>query len=179
MPFAFGRALGFCNDDIIRQRPYYNVYKTTPQPARVVAKSLAEHFRTLNQAGLAFYGDADQLVSSIGIGTGYFSDPMQFMDMQPELFITINDCIQTWTQGAYHRDTGHPMIVVDHGTAEEAGMLELSLHLNAHYPDLQVRHYPQGCGYQWITGLTHTYRRLKVLFVLSLIETLWIMLEWS
>ena len=151
IPFAFGRALGFTNDDIVRSKPYCNVYEVEERPAREVARRLAEKFRYLNQPGVAFYGDPERPVKSVGLGTGYLSDPMKFMDLKPDLFIAVDDCLQTWTQAAYHTDTGHPLVVVHHGAAEGAGMCELSQHLEQAFPTLRVEHFPQGCGYTWIT----------------------------
>jgi len=34
----------------------------------------------------------------------------------------------------------------------EAGVRLLSAHLKNAYPEHKVVHYPQGCGYEWVTG---------------------------
>ncbi len=152
IPFAFGEALGFGAADIVRSRPYYNVYKVEPRPAVEVARAIAAKLAAFRQPGVAFYGDRDRIVGTVGVGTGCYSDPIEFMDLRPDLFIALDDIVRTWTQTVYARDTGHPLVVVNHGTSEEAGMRALAERLRAAFPGRKVVHYPQGCGYDWVTG---------------------------
>jgi hypothetical protein len=152
IPHAFGRLLGFRSDDIIRSKPYYNVYRTDPRPAGEVARMIAGKMAEVRQPGVAFYGDRNRIVDSVGVGTGCYSDPIEFMDLVPALFVSIDDVIRTWTQTVYARDTGHPLVVVNHGATEEAGVRGLSEHLKKTYADRKVIHYAQGCGYDWVTG---------------------------
>jgi len=152
IPFAFGEHLGFGNDDIVRSRPYYNVYRVAPQPAVEVARAIAGKLAGFRQPGVAFYGDKMRTVRTVGVGTGCYSDPIEFMDLAPDLFVTLDDIVRTWTQTVYARDTGHPLVVINHGASEEAGVRLLSAHLKKAYPEHKVVHYPQGCGYEWVTG---------------------------
>jgi hypothetical protein len=92
------------------------------------------------------------MVDSVGIGTGCYSDPIEFMDLAPALFVSIDDIVRTWTQIVYARDSGHPLVVVNHGATEEAGVRGLSEFLTNRYPGRRVIHYAQGCGYEWVTG---------------------------
>ena len=57
IPYAFGQALGFTNQDIIRSKKYFNVYRMDSTPAIQVAKLIAEKLKSADQAGVAFYGD--------------------------------------------------------------------------------------------------------------------------
>lgn len=152
VPFAFGEALGFGAAGLIRSRPYYNVYKIEPKPAAEVARAIARRLAAFRQPGVAFYGDRDRIVASVGVGTGCYSDPIEFMDLRPDLFIALDDVVRTWTQTVYARDTGHPLVVVNHGASEEAGMRALAGHLRQAYLGRRVVHYAQGCGYDWIVG---------------------------
>ena len=152
IPYAFGKLLGFGSDDIIRSKPYYNVYRTEPKPAIEVARAIAGKMAEVRQPGVAFYGDRNRAVSSVGVGTGCFCDPIEFMGLAPDLFIAIDDVVRTWTQTVYARDTGHPLVVVNHGATEEAGVRGLSEFLTKTYPERKVVHYPQGCGYEWVTA---------------------------
>jgi putative NIF3 family GTP cyclohydrolase 1 type 2 len=144
--------LGFAEGDIVRSKPYYNVYRIEPKPAVEVARSIARKLADLRQPGVAFYGDKNRLVDSVGVGTGCFSDPIEFMDLAPGLFIAIDDVVRTWTQTVFARDTGHPLVVINHGTSEEAGVRLLSEHLKKTYPERKVFHFAQGCGYEWVTA---------------------------
>lgn len=151
IPHAFGKLLGFGSGDIIRSKPYYNVYRTAPKKAVEAAREIARKMAEVRQPGVAFYGDKDRVVESVGVGTGCFSDPVEFMDLAPDLPIAIDDVIRTWTQTVYAEDTGQPLVVVNHGATEEAGVRGLSEFLAGRYAGRKVVHYPQGCGYDWVT----------------------------
>jgi len=152
IPYAFGQALGFSNDDIIRRETFYNVYKTEPSPAIEIARSIASKLNIAGQPGVAFYGDEDYTVRSVGVGTGCICNPMDYMQLQPDLFIAIDDTVRTWIQTTYAEDTGKPLVVVNHGTSEEFGMKLLNEHLTEELKDYEVIHYKQGCTYKWISG---------------------------
>ncbi|MCK7518143.1 MAG: hypothetical protein MZV64_10675 [Ignavibacteriales bacterium] len=74
--------------------------------AAEVARSIAAKLAGFRQPGVAFYGDRRRVVGSVGVGTGCYSDPIEFMDLRPDLFITLDDIVRTWTQTVYARDTG-------------------------------------------------------------------------
>jgi len=149
IPFAFGSFLGFSSKDIIASRTYYNVYKFDKQSASSFAAKLAGKLKELGQPGIAFYGDPDREVSSVGIGTGWICDPMDYADLKPDVFVAIDDVIKTHIQTVYAVDTGHPLIVINHGTSEEMGMRSLNSIIKDKYPDIEVLHFPQGCSYKW------------------------------
>ncbi len=151
IPFAFGEALGFTAKDILRQRTYYNVYRIEPQTAQEAAQMIAAKLKALDQSGVGFYGDPDSTVRSIGVGTGCHCNPIFHADMEPDLFVAIDDSLRTWTETVFAEDTGRPLVVVNHGTSEEPGMRKLSKKLQETFPDYEVIHLPQGCGYRWIT----------------------------
>ena len=151
IPFAFGQALGFENKDIIASKDYYNVYKIKPQTAGNLAKSIATHLKEFNQPGVAFYGDENRLVKSVGLGTGCICNPQDYAELKPDLTISIDDTIKTWIQTTFAEDTGNPLVVVNHGTAEEMGMRLLSEHLRNNMNKIDVLHFNQGCSYRWIT----------------------------
>jgi hypothetical protein len=48
--------LGFRKDDIIRSKPYYNVYRIEPKPAMEVARSIAARLASIRQPVVAFFG---------------------------------------------------------------------------------------------------------------------------
>jgi putative NIF3 family GTP cyclohydrolase 1 type 2 len=154
IPFALGNFLGFTNQDIIASRTYFNVYKTASQPAGEYAGNLARKLSELGQPGVAFYGDPDRVIVSVGIGTGCICDPMEFADLKPDLFISIDDTVRTWTQTAYASDTGDPLIVINHGTSEEMGIRMLNKIVKEKFPDIEVIHFNQGCTYKWFPAVT-------------------------
>jgi len=91
MPFALGQKLGFLNVDIIRSKDYYNVYRIEENSAINIARKIASELADFNQCGVAFSGDQERIISSIGLGTGYICDPRDYADLQPDLCIAIDD----------------------------------------------------------------------------------------
>ena len=148
--FAFGQFLGFDNADIIASHTYYNVYNVNTQPAGEYARKIAGQLKELGHPGVAFYGDPDYKVSSVGVGTGCICDPMEFAELKPDIFIAIDDVVRTWTQTTFAIDTGHPLIVINHGTSEEMGVRSLNRIISERFPGLEVVHFKQGCTYRWI-----------------------------
>ncbi len=152
IPFAFGRALGFGDADLVRSKTYYNVYKIETRPAIEVAQQIASVLKSVGQPGVAFYGDENYPVKTVGLGTGCICNPLDFMDLEMDLAIAIDDSISTWTQTTFAEDTGRPLIVVNHGTTEEYGMRELSGQLNKALKKIETIHFNQGCSYKWVVA---------------------------
>ena len=152
IPFALGKALGYENKDIVRSKDYYNVYRVEPDKAWNIARNIASRLMVLNQPGVAFYGDGERMVSSVGLGTGCICDPMQYQELDHGLSIAIDDTVRTWTQTTYAEDTGDPLVVINHGTSEEMGMRLLNQQLKENIPGIEFIHLNQGCSYRWITG---------------------------
>jgi putative NIF3 family GTP cyclohydrolase 1 type 2 len=152
MPYALGRKMGFADKDIIRSRDYYNVYRVGSDSAKNVAAMIAARLKNINQPGVGFYGDPERIVSSVGMGAGCICDPQNFADMNPDMYVVVDDKMRAWIQGTYAEDTGIPTVVINHGVAEEFGMLMLNQHLSGAIPDLEFIHFNQGCSYRWISA---------------------------
>ena len=152
IPYSFGKFLGFQNSDIINSKTYYNVYRIKKQAASIVAAGIAKRMSEVGQPGVAFYGDPDYPVTSVGVGTGAICDPMRFADLKPDLAIAIDDSVKTWTQTYFARDTGRPLVIVNHGATEEMGLKELRNIISEKFPSIDVIHFEQGCTYKWITA---------------------------
>lgn len=152
IPYSLGTFLGYKNSDIINSKTFYNVYRIDKQPAGVVAKNIARKLAEFGQPGVAFYGDPDYQVTSVGVGTGAICDPMRFSDLKPDLAIAIDDSVKTWTQTTFATDSGKPLVVINHGTSEEAGLQMLNKIIRERFTGIDVRHFKQGCTYKWITA---------------------------
>jgi putative NIF3 family GTP cyclohydrolase 1 type 2 len=151
IPFALGATLGFSEKEIKAHNTFYNVYETKPRKAIEIARDIAEKLKPLNQPGVAFYGDENRMVSSVGVGTGCICDPLHFSHLAPDLYIAISDIVRTWIQTSFAEDSGIPLVVIDHGTAEESGMKLLSELLQKQIANSETIHFKQGCTYKWIT----------------------------
>ena len=152
IPYSLGQGLGFSNDQIVRSKTFYNIYSIDSQPAGEVARKISIKLKEVGQPGIAFYGDENYRVSTVGLGTGCICDPLEYSELAPDMFIGIDDTIRTWIQTTYAQDTGKPLLVINHGTSEEFGVRSLNLHLKTTYPDHEVIRFPEGCSYRWITS---------------------------
>ena len=152
VPFGLGEKLGFRKEHIVGSKEYYNVYRIERTKAANLVRKITLALKDLNQPGVAFYGDPERYVSTVGIGTGEYCDPRSYAELKPELTIGVDDTIWTWLQTAYAEDTGNPLVVINQGTAEEMGMRLLNGLLRGEIPSLEFIHIHQGCDYEWITG---------------------------
>lgn len=150
IPFSLGQALGFTNEDIVRSKDYFNVYKIKEDKAIRVAKRISDALKPLGQPGVKFYGDTERMVSSIGVGTGYNCDPKYSKDLYPDLSVAIDDTMRAWTQPYLAADTGNPLVVINHGTSEDTGMKLLCDFLNKNIKDVEFMYLQQGCVYKWV-----------------------------
>ena len=153
MPFAWGRGMGFTDDQLVYKELFFNFYAVDPPAsAAVVARRIAAELSKVGQQGVAFYGDDERPVASVGVGTGCYANPNRLKNRKPDMFVAIDDSIQTWCQTTHAIDTGQPLVVVNHGTSEEFGMAALGQHLSETFSEFETEHFTQGCGYRWLTA---------------------------
>lgn len=150
---SLARGLGFTAADYAVKAPHFRVVRlAAPVPAGQIAQQLATQFGQLGQPGLAFYGDAERLVRTLGLGTGYGNDPWQHYALGAEMALAIDDRIKTWSEPVWAEDSGYPVVVINHGTSEEWGVRRLAEIIASGHPNLPVRLLPQGCGFRWISA---------------------------
>ena len=64
-------------------------------PGESMARMIALKLRPAGQPGVAFYGDENYMVRTVGLGTGCICNPLEFMDMEMDLAIAVDDSINT------------------------------------------------------------------------------------
>ena len=101
---------------------------------------------------MEFYGDENYSVSTIGIGTGAISSPLSIAVLKPDFTVSITDTVRAWVEPAFHKDTGKPLIILNHDATEESGMAELTEYLIQKLAYIDFTHFVQGCSYKWIAG---------------------------
>lgn len=139
--------------EVTEPAPRYRVVRLAePVRAGEVAKRLAAAFGKIGQPGVAFYGETERVVGSLGLGTGYGNDPWKHFSHGAEMALAIDDRIKSWTEPVWAEDAGYPMVVVNHGTSEEWGVRRLAELIAAAYPQVRVELIAQGCGYRWIAA---------------------------
>lgn len=148
---SLATALGFSEADYLASVPYYRVVRIEPATrAGEVAQRLAKAFGALGQPGVAFYGNPDRMVRSLGLGTGYACEPWRFVELGAEMCVTIDDRIKTWIESEWSDDSGYPMIVIHHGTSEEWGVRRLCDLITERYSEIPVQLIPQGFRCRWV-----------------------------
>lgn len=148
IPFAWGNFLGL--GDPAGGERYYNVYRVEPQPAGQFTKYLAGKTSSLGQPTVGFYGDPQREIRTVGLGTGCISNPFKIYELGADLAISVDDVVRAWVAGEWCRDTGNPLIVVNHCVSEEPGMVTLAAHLAETFPEIEVTHIPQQCTFRSI-----------------------------
>ncbi len=149
IPYALGIALGFTEEDLVGSQDYFNKYRIPPQTAIEAAQYIAGRLEEFGQKTVSFYGDGNRKVETICVGTGCISSPIEMMDLEADLYLSINDAVSTWVETTYAIDTGRPLILIDHGASEEMGV-RLLHNLFERSFELPCIHYPQGCTFQFV-----------------------------
>ena len=121
-------------------------------PFGVFAERIAGRCAATGEPLVQVVGDPDKMVSRIGSGTGCGSDIATYLQMGCDCSIVSDDgsCYWAGIQGA--EDIGHPVIRVNHGTSEEAGMVTLTRYINENLPGLSAEHLPHGCTFRLAGG---------------------------
>lgn len=149
IPDSWGAALRL--GDAIDGTGYYRVYDVNGRTAGDVAQQVAARTRAFGQEAVQLIGDSDKPVTRVAIGTGAITPFFKFVtDYAIDLAICTDDGFTYWQHGAYAVDLGVPVIVVNHATSEEAGMINLTHHLRECFPGVPVHHIPQGCVYRLV-----------------------------
>lgn len=150
---GLAREVGFAAGDMTEPAPRYRVVRLEePTRAGEVARKLAKALGKIGQPGVAFYGEAERVVRSLGLGTGYGNDPWKHFAHGAEMALAVDDRIKSWTEPVWAEDSGYPVVVVNHGTSEEWGVRRLAELVAAAHPTVRVELIAQGCGYRWISA---------------------------
>ena len=130
----------------------HKVYEVPEQSALDFAQYVAQKVKPLGQTCLRFNGDPDRVVRKVGLGVGSLANPFAPHELGADLAVTADDdqLTRAWIGGEWCRDTGFPLVVVNHGITEEPGVAAMAQHLSKQYPEIPVTHLQQGCSYREI-----------------------------
>jgi len=135
---------------IVVDRFPYLVTKIEPLPLSRLAGHIIERIRELGQTSAAVVGDLDQPVSMVATGTGVTPDPIDLWNLGADVGVMTDDYFLYCREGAHAMERGFPMIVVNHGVAEEWGIRNLAKYLAGKFPELEVFHIGQRCPYTMV-----------------------------
>ncbi len=157
IPDAWGGALGFGR--AVGGEGYYRVYDVSGRTAGDVARQVATRTQAFGQQAVQLVGDPETPVGRIAIGTGAITPLFSYLrecgassGNPVDLALCSDDGFTYWQHGAYALDVGLPVIVVNHATSEEPGMMRLAEHLKGRFPEVPVHFIPRGCLYRLIDG---------------------------
>ena len=147
IPWAWAQFLGLGNAPAgFSENRYQHRYDIAPVPFGEFAARVAAATGRIGEPQVQVVGDAKQMVSHIGTGTGCACDIATYQKMGCDCSILCDDGSCYWGPIQYAADTGHCVIRVNHGTSEEPGMATLAAYLNTEV-GVKAEHLPQGCRF--------------------------------
>jgi putative NIF3 family GTP cyclohydrolase 1 type 2 len=151
IPWAWAGFLGLGNKPAaIGADGYQHRYDIDPVPLEEFARRIAERCASLGEPMVQVTGEASQMVSRIGIGTGCGCDIPIFQRMDCDCSVVCDDGSIYWEGIQRAEDYGHPVIRVNHGTSEEPGMVTLTEYINTHIEGLHAEHLPHGSTFRLV-----------------------------
>jgi hypothetical protein len=71
-------------------------------------------------------------------------------EMGADVLLLTDDGTRLWESGQWSLDSGIPLLLVNHSTAEEPGMKTLADYIAKQFSGVPVCHIPVGCMYRAI-----------------------------
>ena len=151
IPWAWGRFLGLGDKPaVIGGDRYLHLYDIEPVPFGQFVKQVASQTAKIGEPFVEINGDPDKLVSKIGVGTGCGCNIFTYMEMGCDCGILTDDGSSYWHHVQWAEDAGWPVIVVNHATSEEPGMMSLAQYVNDNIDGVTAKHLPQGCRFRLV-----------------------------
>jgi len=155
IPWAWAEFLGLGNKPAaIGADGYQHRYDIPPVSLETFARRVAARCAGLGEPFVQVTGDVGLQVSRIGIGTGCVCGIPVFREMGCDCSIVCDDGSCYWAGIQRAMDFAHPVIRVNHGTSEEAGMLTLTRYINDHLPGVRAWHIPHGSTFRLVGALS-------------------------
>jgi putative NIF3 family GTP cyclohydrolase 1 type 2 len=143
---AWAKWLGF-DKKPLNQRRFYETHQVHDIDLEQLARRILEKVKPLGQDAVHIVGDLKKKVSRIALGTGAITSYRQMYDMDADVLLVTDDGTRLWESGQWALDMGVPLIIVNHSTSEEPGMITLAKHIQEAFPEITVKHIPVGCIY--------------------------------
>ena len=151
--WAWAKFLGFKGKPVATSMNSHQRYDVNPMPLDLFAKQMAARCGGLGEPLVQVTGDASQMVSRIGIGTGCGCDIAVFQQLGCDCSIVCDDGSCYWGGIQRAEDCKHPVIRVNHGTSEDPGMVTLTDYINTHIDGLRAEYLPHGSTFRLVGAL--------------------------
>jgi putative NIF3 family GTP cyclohydrolase 1 type 2 len=145
IPWAWAKFLGMENP------PAIIAYDIAVVSLDELASSIAERCASVGEPAVQVVGDGKAKVSRIGIGTGCCCKIDAFLEMGCDCSVVCDDGSCYWERIQKAKESGHPVIRVNHGTSEEPGMTALAQYVNENIHGMRAVHIPHGCSFRLST----------------------------
>ena len=147
---AWAKWLGFITAPLAAEK-FYEVHGVEGMTLGELAKIILERVKPLGQETVHVIGDMKQEVTRVAIGTGAITDYRRMNALGADLLLLTDDGTRLWESAQWAKDGGASLILVNHATSEEPGMISLALYLRSVFPGVKVEHIPGGCLYNTIS----------------------------
>ncbi|MDO8587188.1 MAG: Nif3-like dinuclear metal center hexameric protein [Armatimonadota bacterium] len=126
------------------------VYKSPKPSLPELARYVLAKVRPLGQDSVEMVGDPDARITRVAIGCGAGTVYPTAVRHGADAFVGSDDGMRYWADGSWALDRGFPLVLVNHCTTEEPGMMSLAKYLGEQFPGVKVTHIPQGCMYRTV-----------------------------
>ncbi|MDO8683187.1 MAG: Nif3-like dinuclear metal center hexameric protein [Armatimonadota bacterium] len=143
---SWGEHLGFTEK--VASGKFHNVYKSPKSTLKELAKLVAGATSYLNQPYVEMVGKPDKKVAKVAVGCGAITEYYLMKQSGADVIIATDDGMRYWYSGAWAVESGMPLIVVNHATAEEPGLKKLAAYIGEQFPEIKTKFIAQGCMYK-------------------------------
>lgn len=142
IPWSWARFLGIKGKPVdLRCNGCQQKYNITPVSLRVLVTSFTEKTSAIGEKCLVTYGNLNQKITSVGIGTGCFCQLEPFLEMDCAVSIVCDDGSSYWQSISWALEIDHPVVLVSHATSEQPGMMSLADYMSEHLPQIYSEFY--------------------------------------
>jgi len=147
---AWANWLGFKGAPLAAEK-YYEVHDVEGMTLGALARIILEQVKSLGQETVHVIGDLEREVSRVALGTGAITNYRRMHSLGADVLVLTDDGTRLWESAQWAQDGGASVILVNHATSEEPGMISLAVYLRGVFPGVRVEHVPGGCLYRMIS----------------------------
>ena len=139
--FSWAKFLGLPGRPVAMERGQHR-YDIEPTTLGEFVEHVASKTAAVGEPHPIAFGDLDHAVSKIGVGVGCGCNIDVFRGLGCDLSVVCDDGSCYWAGIQRAEDEGHPVIRVNHGTSEEAGMKNLAKYINENIEGVTAEYLP-------------------------------------
>ena len=151
IPDAWAEYLGFETEPRDLES-FYKICLVGDTTVRELAAAVFERVHPLGQESVSIFGDPEQRVGRLAVGTGAITRFPVMHELNPDVILATDDGM-SWTQGGHWAvDLGFPLLIVHHGIAEYPGMKAMAGYLTEQFPDVPAKYIEIDYPWTAVTG---------------------------